>query len=97
MLDIHIWHRLLRVTTDKEIMKEKKLLVDHEVCKLRRRDWALALGKQREQRLNDRIWPFGIYRNSSYTELKFPSGTEMKELGAGEKGNRGSWAPLAIS
>ena len=82
MLDIHIWYILLGVTTVKEVMKEKNL-VDCKVCRLRRRDWALALGKRCEQKLSDRIWPFGTDRNSSSIELKFPSGTKTKELGAG--------------
>lgn len=43
----------------------EKLLVDPELCRLRRKGCTLALGKQHRQNLNDRIWPFGIYRNSS--------------------------------
>ena len=67
MLDIHIWDILLGVTTVKGVMEEKNLLVDGQVCRLRR-DWAMALGKQCWQKLNDRIWPFGIDRNSSYMD-----------------------------
>ena len=73
----HIWsHNCQRS------MKEENLLVDCEVCRLRR-DWALALGKQCGQKLDDRTWPFGTDRKSSSVERKFPSGTKMKDLGAG--------------
>lgn len=42
----------------------------------------MGWGKQHGPKLYDSTWPFRIYRNSSYIELKFPLGIEMKELGA---------------
>lgn len=52
----------------------------------RRRDRAVGLGKQHAQKLSYSIWPFGIYRNRSYIELKFSLGIEMKKLGARNRG-----------
>lgn len=46
----------------------------------------MGLGEEQAQKLNDRIWPFGTYRNRGFIELKFPLGTKMKEFGARGRG-----------
>lgn len=63
---LHIWNTLLGVRTVKEVINEKKLLVDSESCVLaKKKEQGYEMWEQHGRRLDDRIWLFRTYRKNN--------------------------------